>query len=295
MISNLVLFFVITATLVSCDKQETSSDSESGTEAKSRNKRVERSETLSIRSRLQASLEAAKQIESSDAREKAIAEVAWNALELIPEIFVEAIEELPADSPEKARLIQTYVIGLIKSSPEEALAWADSLADGETTALAREQVALILAESEPERAINLLPDSAFEDAEIAPASVEVLQLWTKSTPAKAADWAAALPSVEARIAGIKAVMAQWVETDAAAAVTWVLSHTDAVLRQESVDIITELFFSQPQPVRDAILENADMSLRSEIQRRIDQIDAVPGPALEFELESEPNANSGVPK
>ena len=56
------------------------------------------------RDELRMALKSAESIQSPEAREKIIAEVAWNALEFDPELAREAFQQLAAGHPEKIRL-----------------------------------------------------------------------------------------------------------------------------------------------------------------------------------------------
>ncbi|HSH14844.1 MAG TPA: hypothetical protein VLD18_02345, partial [Verrucomicrobiae bacterium] len=147
----------------------------------------------------------AEKIELPVDREKAIAEVAWNALETDPELAAEAFLKLPHDSPERLRLIQYHGMRLAESDPEAAIAWADGLESEQETAAAKGVIALTLAETEPLRAANLISESGIAGREFEVAVVQIIQRWAAKDPVEAVAWVASFPASPARQAGIRAV------------------------------------------------------------------------------------------
>ena len=57
-------------------------------------------------------MQAAVGLEAPAAREKELADVAWNALEIDPDLARDAFLQLPLDSAEKIRLIRHYAMRL---------------------------------------------------------------------------------------------------------------------------------------------------------------------------------------
>jgi hypothetical protein len=165
-------------------------------------------------------LNAAAGIESPETREKTIADVAWNALETDPELAWEALLQLPTDGTEKIRLLQHYAMRLAERNPEEALAWASSLGTSEEVSAACGQIALILAETDPQRAATLLSESGIAGRTFDVATVQVIQRWVAQSPSHAAAWVALFPPGAAREAGIKIIAEQWLACDALAAIVW---------------------------------------------------------------------------
>ena len=281
MIKNLILITGAGFVLASCDKADEAKNSKDNVDSNPRARRIERPplESQGTRGRLLASLEAAKRLETPEERDKALTEVGRNALESAPDIVAEAIRELPLGSPEAAELIQACVANLMKRSPDEASAWADSLKDDSLKRQAREEIAVLLVESEPERAIQMLANSNETTGEIGPALEQVLQVWTGRAPKDAAVWASRLPAGESRNAGIKTVVSQWVQTDPAASTSWVKSLSDPKLRQGAVRGMAESLQGLPPFIRDSMLEPADPGIRSEIEGQIQELQ----PAQEEQL------------
>ena len=165
-------------------------------------------------------LKAAAGLESPAAREKAIADVAWNALEIDPELAWEALLQLPTDGTEKIRLLQHYAMRLAEQNPEKALAWASSLGTGEEVAAACGEIALIISETDPQRAAALLSESGIAGRTFDVATVQVIQRWAAQAPANAAAWVAMFPQGAARDAGIRIIAEKWMASDAPAASDW---------------------------------------------------------------------------
>lgn len=276
-IGKLIVLIGIAAVLVSCDKASDSDGSKGTADSNPRSRRLERPplESQGTRGKLRAALDAAKAMDASEEREKAIAEVGRDALESAPDITAEAIRELPPENPVAAELIQTCVANLMKRSPEEASAWADSLQDDPWMTMAREQMAVSLAESEPERAIRLLAESDHASGGPGSAMDQVLQVWTGNAPGDAAAWVSRLPAGEPRSAGIKTVVSQWVQADPAAATSWVASLSNPDLRQESTRAMAESLQFLPSFLRDSMLQGADSGIRSEIESQIERQQPAP--------------------
>lgn len=72
-------------------------------------------------------LKTAVDVDSPEAREKEIADVAWNALATDPELACEAFLQLPTGSPERIRLIRHCAMCLAEQNPDKAPAWSATL------------------------------------------------------------------------------------------------------------------------------------------------------------------------
>lgn len=218
---------------------------------------------------LRRALHAARGIEVPEARDKALADVAWNALEIDPDLACEAFRQLPANSAEKIRLIRHFAMRLAEQDPDEALAWAVTLGSEKEMAVANSQIALVMAETDPQRAAGLLSESGLVGRELDVAVVEVLQRWAARSPADAAAWVGLFPRGAAREAGIRTVVERWLPGDAPAVVGWLVTLQDANVRREAALAMEETLLQQPQDIRDAWLQNADPLIRMEL----DQLEA----------------------
>jgi hypothetical protein len=258
--------------VASCDKPGEEADrSKANPDANPRTKRLERPplESQGTRGSLQAALKAARKLEAPEQRDKALMEIGWKALELAPDLTAEAIRELSPENPDAATLIQACLTHLMKKSPEQAAEWVGSLKGTSWITVAREQLAMRVAESDPKRAIQLLVDSNHRLGEPGSAMEQVLQTWTGKAPGDAALWASRLPAGESRNAVVKTVVSQWLFMDAAASTAWVASLRDPTLRKESIQGIVELLKGFPPPLMAGVLQSADSGIRSEVEHQIE--------------------------
>lgn len=211
-----------------------------------------------------AALQAAREIQSAEEREKAISEIAWNALELDPVLASEAFSQLTADGVDKIRLIQHSAMRLAEGDPDAALKWADALGTEKEIAAAKCQIALVLAESEPLRAANILSESGIQGREFDVAAVQVLQRWAAKSPSDAAAWVVAFPAGAARSAGIKEVVSRWLEGDAPAVFSWKAKLADASVRNEVLAALAEISSEQGN---GKWLQHADPETRAAIDAK----------------------------
>ena len=212
-------------------------------------------------------LEAAYKLESASEREKAIASVAWNAIETDPELAHEAFLKLPPDSPERMRLVQHYAMTLAESDVDAALAWAEALGSESEIAAAKQHIALAIAETDPRRAAQLVSESAIAGRDLDVAVVQVIQRWAVKSAPEAAAWVAAFPSGAAREAGIRSVAERWLPADAKAAFAWLGGIKDAEIRNEAARAMEGIILQQPENIRNAWLEHADAGIREELDRQ----------------------------
>ena len=260
--------------LVACDKQQGTGHSTSANESKPKVARVNRPPRQSARSSLQElreSLNVAMKIESPEARDQALAKVARDALELAPELSSEAIGRLSANSVEKAGLLQDCATCLAAQSPDDALAWAASLGSAKDLAAAKAEIALVLVDSDPQRAVKLIAASDLADGESNGAAAQVLRRWTSNAPADAAAWVLKFPPGDSRKAGVKAVASQWIIADSQAASSWMGTLRNDPIRKEATRAMAEALVGQPSPIRDALLESAVPDLRSELIQQAGQV------------------------
>lgn len=235
--------------LAACDKprgsggtdETTASGEASGTKRSARPKREHPSDAEQDP---RAALQAAAKLPSQEEREKAIADIVWDALELDPALAREAFSQLTPDSAETIRLIQHSAMRLAESDPAEAMKWADSLGTEKEIAAAKCQIALVLAENEPLRAAGILSESGVEGREFDVAAVQVLQRWAAKSPPDAAEWVAAFPAGAARPAGIKEVVSRWLGSDAEAVFAWKAHLEDSTVRNEVVSALVEISMEQ---------------------------------------------------
>lgn len=219
---------------------------------------------------LRESYEAAVKIEVPSARETTIADIAWNAVEIDPQLAGEAFQHLSADSPEKIRLIQHYAMRLAEQDPDQALAWAGTADSDQEFSIACAQVALVLAESDPRRAANLLSELGVGGRDLDVAVVQVVQRWAAQSPPDAAAWVTLFPPGAAREAGLKIITGQWLPRNAPAAFNWLNTLKDGELRKETLRAMEGVILQQPQATRDGWLRHADARTLGELKEQREQ-------------------------
>jgi len=229
-----------------------------------------------------AALVKASASESPSEREKALADIAWSALEIDPGLASEAFLQLPSNSPEKIRLIQHYAMRLVERNPEEALAWAATVGSEEEVAAAFGQIALELAETDPSRAANLLSESGIAGREFDVAVVQVIQRWAAKSAPDAAAWVSSFPPGAAREAGVRTIAEQWLPSDPPASFAWFDSLRDSEIRKEASRAMEGVILQQPEEIRDAWLQHADARIRNELEQQrgqaiMDVGDNIPAP------------------
>lgn len=246
-----------------CDKPRKSDDAGQAADtaedssAASRKPRVERAEAPAAKPSARSEFDAAAAIGSETERAAAIAQVAWNHLETEPDLALDAIAALPADHPEKIQLIEHFALRMAEENPEQAINWAQERSTETESAAALAQIALVLAETDPHRAAQLLSDTGIEGRNFDVAVVQVLQRWAVQAPDKAAEWVASFPAGEMRQAGIKAVIEQWTQTSPEAAAGWSQSLAEPGLRAQSAKALAEVIFEEEEPLRARLIQLAD--------------------------------------
>jgi hypothetical protein len=213
-----------------------------------------------------AALAEAAAIAEPGAREKAIAEVAWNAIEADPELAREALGLLAADSPQRIALIQHFAMRMADENPDAALEWAGLLESERETAAARAQIALVIAAADPARAATLLSESGIPSREFDVAIVQVLQRWAGQSPPDAAAWVAAFPPGDFRKAGVETVISQWAESDPQAAFSWLSTLSDEAIRAEATQALAVALRQKTPEIRAAWLQAADLRTREELEQ-----------------------------
>jgi len=218
--------------------------------------------------KLREALLAADAITEEGARRKALADIAWQAVGLDPELAREAFQKLPTDADERIPLIRHFAMRQAGEDPEAALAWAGQLGSEHETAVARARIALVIADSDPRRAAVLVAESGDSGRELDVAVVQVLQQWTARSPQEAAEWAVLFPDDQIREAGIRTVISRWLTTDPQAAVAWMAAMDHDGARAEVVKIAARVIARQPGDIREVWLQSADGETRRAIEREM---------------------------
>lgn len=215
------------------------------------------------------SLEDAMRISSSEKRDEALAAIAWDHFDSNPDLAHHAIEKLTVGSKERIRLIEHDAITRAGEDIEEALKWAHTIQNPDESAIALERIALVLADSDPARAANLISESGMESREFDVAVVQIIQKWATTDAATTAAWVVSFEPSNARSAGIKAVVAQWAERDTNSTLAWIDSLQDGVLHREAVSAMAEAILAQTPDVQEAWKSQVS----SEIQQAYDRLES----------------------
>ncbi len=214
---------------------------------------------------LRAALAEAQALTDPQARDKALAQVAWNALEQDEKIAREAFNRMAPDSPQRIALIQHFAMRMADEDPDAALAWSGTLASQSETAAAQARIALVIAPTDPARAANLLSESGLPSREFDVAIVQVLRHWAGKSPPDAAAWVAVFPEGGFRKAGVETVLSQWTTIDPQAAVSWLSNLSDEGLRTEATEALIKTLRQQNPETREVWLKSADARTRAVLE------------------------------
>ena len=264
--------------LVSCDKQpETSQNTDHGAKSEAlpkitKSARTPRVEIPEVREKFHVSLDEANRISSPAERDKAVAEIVWNHLELDSSLALEAFQQLTPGSPERVRLIQHFAMRLAERDIEAAIKWAGTLENPEEISLAYGRISLVLAETDPARAANLISESGMAGREFDVAVVQVIQRWAANAPADAAAWVILFDPGQARTAGIETVVALWAESDMPATLTWIASLQNETLLQEARAAMAAAILQQPSETQTEWLKRTPPEIRAEFEKMKAQAD-----------------------
>jgi len=234
----------------------------------SRPPRPPREASQDSREALRSALAEAEALVDPRARDKALAEVAWNALERDVEIARAAFDQLAPDSPQRIALIQHFAMRMADEDPDAALEWAGSLASESETAAAHARIALVIAPADPARAANLLSESGLASREFDVAIVQVLRHWASQSPPDAAAWVAVFPEGGFRKAGVETLISQWTASDPQAAFSWLSNLGDQGIRAEAIQAVAKAWREQSPETREAWLQAADARTRAAIEQAL---------------------------
>ncbi len=252
--------------VAACDRTEKtgrSAEENAGPEA-TRSHRRPREAEPNTKEEMRVELVRSETITDPEERNKMLAQLAWNALELDPELAHEAFERLKVDSEERIALLQHFAMSLADANPDEALKWAASLESEREAAAARVRIALVLADADPARGANLLSEFGLANREFEVAVVQVLQRWSNKSPQDAAAWVAVFPPGEFRKAGVETVTSGWLGNDPQAAFAWLSAVGDEQIRMEAGDAFAKKFLQQTPETRESWLGYADPAIREKL-------------------------------
>jgi hypothetical protein len=224
--SAAVLLLLVSA----CEKKsESSSGGENRSGAPSKPTRTERRDLRAEReteakTELRKALEAAESETDPAAREKALATVAWDGIDIDREIAQKAFAGLTPGGEEARRLIAHFAMRMADDDPEAALEWARGLEQPVERDDAISRIAVVISTSDPQRGASLALEEVPEGLPRNRAVVQIVQRWSQTAPADAATWITSLPDGPARKGAIRNLSTIWSESDGAALSRWVSAH-----------------------------------------------------------------------
>jgi hypothetical protein len=229
-IHHTVLVLLAPLLFSACEKKSESSSSSSssggtGSGAPTKSTRTERhggtraEREAAAKSELAEALDSALKEPDPAAREKAIAQVAWDAIDVDRRIAEKAFQALTPGSEESRKLVAHFAMRLADQNPEAALEWASGLEEQVERDDALSRVAAVIAGNDPTRASDLvkeIPEGLVRNRAI----VQVSQRWSQTAPKEAGTWLASLSAGHARKAALTDLAKTWSETDAAGFANW---------------------------------------------------------------------------
>jgi hypothetical protein len=254
--------------LISCDKPKETSEVPEKKILPSRitkSVRPPRDELPITPVQLRETMNQAAEITSPQERDQALKEIIWDALELDPDLAQEGFEKLTSGSPEKNQLIQHFALRLTEQSFTQAVEWTAALETEQEKSLAYDSIALVLAESEPEKAAQILSESGVAGRDFDVAVVQVVQRWAASSPTNAAAWVSLFDEGEARRAGLKAIVATWSRADPQGTMTWLNALQDPSIHQEASTGMAETILDLPEGSQDELLRLATPEIRASFE------------------------------
>jgi len=201
-------------------------------------------------------------------RQRAMAGVAWDAIELDPELAQQAFDQLQTGSEESKQLIGHFVMRLAAEDGDAAVEWARSLEDSGERSEALGRVAVVLANTDPQAAGEIVIGEMEAGRARDRSTVQVVQRWSQAEPKAALDWAVSLESRPARQAGMKEAVARWMAADDEAVAVWLSSVDEGRLRSEGVLATAEVLLRLAPEDRRRFLDRVDQELRGLIEARV---------------------------
>ena len=271
-LSSLLLFSA-------CEKKnestsQTSAPEESGPGKSTKSTKTDRhagtrsERQTAAKNELREALEAAQSETDPATREKALSQVAWDAIDIDRAIAQQAFAGLTRGSEESRKLIAHFAMRMADDDPEAALEWARNLEDAKERDEALGRVAAVIADKNPGKAATLALEEIPEGPIRAQAVIQVAQRWTQTNPAKTGEWLATLPAGLARRSSVVVLARSWSETDAAGFGAWAAAHESQF--PEMVPSVATVFRSLPdEKVRaERISKIADPVFRQRVEDEI---------------------------
>jgi hypothetical protein len=226
------------------------------------------------KAKLRGELDAALKDPDPAARQRILERLAWDAIDVDPDLAREAFGALEPDSEASRKLVAHFAMRLADEDPEKAIAWARALEQPQERAAAFGSIAVVISARDPARGAALVMAEMPKGRSRDRAVVLVVQRWAQAAPEAAADWIAGVPDHAARQAGLRAVLARWLAADAAAAAAWIEARPEQEVRMAGMMELVLMLKQEPREKREQRLSG----LRdTEFRRKVENLLAQPPP------------------
>ena len=219
--------------------------------------------------RVRISYEEALVLEDSAEQQRVFAEVAWDAIELDPELAQEAFARLETGTEASKRLIGHFVMRLADEDPVAAVEWARGLEDPAERSEGLGRAAVVIANQEPQLAGDLVVNEMEPGRSRDRSAVQVVQRWSQSNPEAALSWAESLDSRPARQAGMSEAVGRWMSRDESAVVSWLVAVETEQARAEAVLAVADALGRMPDEESQRIIGLLDGELRERVEARVE--------------------------
>jgi hypothetical protein len=218
---------------------------------------------------LKQSFQAAGSEPDAAAREKAYEVIAWEGIDLDPDLAREAFAQLEPGGEAARRLVAHFAMRLADQDPAAALEWAAGLEQAEEKEDALARIAVVISDKDPLKAAGML-DALTEGRQRDLAAVQVAQRWVRQAPAAAAEWVAGLSSDAARTDGLREVATAWLASDAAGYAVWAMGREEESMIAASASAAAAALRNLPDEStrRARLAAMADESFRARVEAEL---------------------------
>lgn len=226
------------------------------------------------KAKLHVDLDSALRDPDPASRQRTLEQLAWDAIDVDPDLAREAFGALEPDSEASRKLVAHFAMRLADEDPEKAIAWAQDLENPTERTEAFGSIAVVIAAKDPERGAALLMAEMPEGRSRDKAAVLVARRWAQAAPEAAANWITALPDGPARRSGLQAVFAHWLALDTAGVAGWIESHPEKAVQTTAM---TELALSLKKEPPDRQAQILSQFRDAEFRRKTENLLAQPPP------------------
>lgn len=208
------------------------------------------------------------------AKQRALEQIAWDAIDVDPAMARDAFEGLEPDSEASRKLVAHFAGRLADTDPEQAIEWAQGLEQPQERAEAFGRISVVIAAKDPARGAALAMEEMPAGISRDRAVVLVMQRWAQAAPGAAADWIVGLPAGAARSAGLREIIARWPVSDAGGLTAWIEGRTEKDLQMEGMVALAGVLRRENEEQRELWLSGFH---DPEIRRKTEILLAQPPP------------------